>query len=437
MALFIKPGRITISPNDINQYLQKSTDSFGIFLDMDRCFEYQCIIHEKMIGIHETLKKLVGRYFDISSKQDCVEILIDFGVPGQLFGYKNNLNKEIRTAIMNNPDYSENAKLFAQGQEMYSSMRQRLSTLRSYTTDLKESPLWSKNGHRMIVAHPKWKTLNTSRQATSEPNIQAIARDFRDLITEPEGFNLVRCDSSQIEPRITWSYFWRDELIMNLINAYNDAYMGIMEYCLFTPEEEAKYRDNFSLYQKKEISPEIKEKRQTIKRFTLAASYGSTNLDTINPELSSAYNTKILKHPKRLEMEAKVKAQVERGDTTFFGAFGTPVIPEPTSKYTPGTTGWTNHVIRCGMNNPIQTTASELMLFSVNAARQILSKTENSHIAFYKHDEGCFYISDKDKENGVIEQLSEITAYNVEGWIPIPCDTEYGVLKADIPTDLD
>ena len=69
------------------------------------------------------------------------------------------------------------------------------------------------------------------------------------------------------------------------------------------------------------------------------------------------------------------------------------------------------------------------MMISVNEAVKILSKAEDSHIAFYKHDEGCFYVSDADKANGILDELSDITAYNVQGWIPIPADPEYGRLE--------
>lgn len=435
MAINIQPGKCPIRVDDINQYLQRSTDSFGVFFDLDRIYELEYILYEKIVDLTHTMWKISGKKFDVSHKDECVQCLIDMGVPGQLFGYNNALNKEVIESIQNGPTYSESAKYFAKAYGMYSSIKNRYSTMRSYA-QLTPTDRVSRTGHRLVVAHPKWKTLNTSRQATSEPNVQAVARDFKDIITEPEGYNLVRCDSNQIEPRISWSYFWRDELIMNLITCYNDAYMGIMEYCLLSPQEEAALRQDFSHYQKKEIDASLKEKRQKIKRFTLAASYGSANLDSMDPELGGAYTRKIINHPKRKEMEARVKEQVVRGDSVFYGAFGTPVMPEATGRYQPGTTAWQGHVVRCGINNPIQTTASELMLFSVNEARKILANTEDSHIAFYKHDEGCFYVSDKDKANGVLEQLAEITAYNVTGWIPIPCETEYGTLHSDIPTAL-
>ena len=97
-------------------------------------------------------------------------------------------------------------------------------------------------------------------------------------------------------------------------------------------------------------------------------------------------------------------------------------------------------MVRCGINNPIQTTASDLMVCSVNRASQVLSKYEKSHIAFYKHDEGAFYIHDSEKE--AIEELKDVTAYNVtengRKWIPIHAELEEGQLRSEeVPSVLD
>lgn len=106
-----------------------------------------------------------------------------------------------------------------------------------------------------------------------------------------------------------------------------------------------------------------------------------------------------------------MKIAVKRGVSSFQSVFGTVITPEQTQAYRPGTPSWIPHVERCGINNPIQATASDLMIYSVLAASNILSRAKKSHIAYYKHDEGAFYIHDSEKE--LIDELKDITAYNV------------------------
>jgi hypothetical protein len=277
--------------------------------------------------------------------------------------------------------------------------------------------------------------LNTSRIAAENPGIQGIPRTMGDIVCEPKGYTLIRCDSGQIEPRINFSYFIRDELIMDLINFYDDAYFGLLIYCLMTPEEEEACRVNFEAnFKEVEITDEVKDKRQMLKKLTNAGSYGSSNLSGIDPALSSSYEKKIINHPARLALEARVREAVNHGEETFYGFFGTPVTPDATEKYSKGDKGWTEHVIRCGINNPVQTTASELMMFSVNKAREILSRAKDSHICFYKHDEACFYVSDEDMANGIGDELQEITAYNVKGWLPIHSDPLVGIKPSGYPS---
>lgn len=199
-------------------------------------------------------------------------------------------------------------------------------------------------------------------------------------------------------------------------------------------EEERACREDFERnFKHVEVDQKVKDERQDIKTLSLAGSYGSANLDKINPVLAAAYDKKIVHHPARIAWENRVKEEVSRGVSTFYGAFGTPVTPDSTERYTKGDSGWNNHLVRCGINNPIQTTASELMLCSLNKARDVLSHAKDSHICFYKHDEACFYVSDADVADGILDELSDITAYNVKGWIPIEAEPEIGIKKGPLP----
>lgn len=436
MAIEITERRLPITADRVRMFLQEETDSFGVFLDLDRCNEYRYILNEKIIETYQLAKILCGKLVPLKDKYEVIDQFIAFGVPAQTFG-NNQLNKEIINNIIANPTSSKNAVVLANVYQTYKTYVVRMSSLNSYVTKLAEDESrFSDKGHRMLVAHPKWKTLNTTRQATSEPNLQAIAKDVADIIVPPAGYHLVRCDSNQIEPRITWSYFMRDELIVNLITMYDDAYFGLLAYCLMSNEEERMYREDFSKYPKMEVTDEMKEKRKQLKVLALAGAYGSTNLDKVDKELASKFEKKITRHPKRLEWQAKVESQVDQGIEVFHGYFGTIVTPDATDKYYRGGSGWRNHVVRCGINNPVQTTASELMNFSVAKAMEILSRARDTHVAFYKHDEACFYVSDYDKENGILDELADVTAYNVEGWIPIPCETVYGTLPGKVATNI-
>ncbi len=80
-----------------------------------------------------------------------------------------------------------------------------------------------------------------------------------DIITEPKGYTLIRCDSGQIEPRINFSYFVRDELIMNLITHYNDAYFGLMHYATAREEDIRRWRDDWSTFVPITITDEVKD----------------------------------------------------------------------------------------------------------------------------------------------------------------------------------
>ena len=428
---------LPITADAARDYIQQHTDNFGVFIDLDRVNEYIFIFYVKGQKVLKAISHLTG--MPITGKQSMLDFLASAQVPYGL--YNGSLSEEARTAIKR-ADLPQEVKACIVLWEQYTSLSYLVSILQKYA----EQPALDfpgKRGERIACVHPNWKVLNTGRIQTNTPNVQGIPRECKDIIVEPPGYSLQRCDSSQIEPRLNFSWFIHDELVCNLIMAYGDAYYGILAYALMSAEEDRKFRQDFSTYTVKEENETIKSSRQAIKRLTNAGSYGGgiAKLYEVVADIpggfkiADAYEARILNHPRRAQKVQEVKEQVRMGNTIFHGAFGTPVIPDVTSKYQPGTAGWAGHVERCGINNPIQTTAAELMLFSVAHARECLTGT-TSHIAFYKHDEACFYISDRDMANGLGEQLSGITAYQVDGWLPIPADDEYGIITTDTPTML-
>lgn len=441
MAITINEFKLPITADEARSYLQRQTDDFGVFFDVDRCYEIVGILQLDMRRIQREFNEIVHRYVSLENKDAVVDSLIDMGVDPYVFNSKGRKKTSGRTfdaftrqAILLTPGYGEDIRTAVELYSKYTSHKRNKGNILNFAL-LPNSVQLSKYNHRMSIGHPTWRVLSTSRIAASDPGVQGIPRATADIITEPKGYTLVRCDSGQIEPRINFSAFLRDELIMNLITEYNDAYFGLLHYALMTPEEDKACRENFQAnFHKIEITDAMKENRQSLKRLTNAGSYGSSHLDDIDPVLSKAYEDRILKHPARLALERKVTEDVEHGVETFYGFFGTPVTPDATERYQKDMGSWKEHVIRCGINNPVQTTASELMMFSINEAKSILAKAKDTHICLYKHDEAMFYVSDEDMANGVGDILSSITAYNVKGWIPIDSECLIGVKKGDFPS---
>lgn len=443
MAIEINEFRTPITPMEAKEYIKYHTDNFGVFLDLDRIYEVIAIRQleaRNYTCLAISLTKDVR--LSLRNKSAVIRQLMEYGVPQRAFespgGKKGDLalNDPIEQSILNNVATTKEAKAFLEIYRNWKNAFNMTNKLVKMTAYAECSGL-SYNRRRMVIVHPNWDILSTSRIQASEPNVQQIDRNLPDLVTSPEEYVLWRSDSAQIEPCINFSTFLRDELIFNLIIAYQDAYFGLWRYCTMTPDEEQLLRDNFQQhYRHIEVTDHIRDQRQNIKRLTNAGSYGSSNLGNINPELSLAYDRRIVKHPARLSLEAKVTQDVKRGVDTFYGLFGTPVKPEETQKYKKGDPGWFEHVVRCGINNPVQTTASELMMFSVDRAKHILAKYPKSHICYYKHDEACFYLHRGDVEAGIMDELDGITAYNVPGWIPIRSAAEIGVKKPVYPTYL-
>jgi hypothetical protein len=438
MAITINEFKLPITAQEACEALQKQTDSFGIFFDVERCYELIGILLLENREIRRQVNELACAHVNLDDKANVISNLKRMGVNPTEFrphgAREDKLDSNIRQSILNNLNYSNDVHEFIQHLSTYRSNKRNKGSLLTFAL-LPTSAQMSKYNRRMSVAHPIWSILSTSRLAASDPGIQGIPRTMGDIVTEPKGYTLKRCDSGQIEPRINFSTYLRDELIMNLIMYYKDAYYGLLHFCQMTIEEEEACRKDFKAFFKPiEITDHIVEMRQNIKRLTNAGSYGSSNLNDINPALAKVYEMKIVKHPARLALERKVTQDVERGVDTFYSMFGTPVTPDSTEKYEKGSESWNNHLIRCGINNPVQTTASDLMMFSLHESLQILREAKDTHICFYKHDEACFYVSDEDMANGIGDKLDEVTAYNVKGWIPIDSESISGPKKGDYPS---
>lgn len=425
-------------PNTIQgtcSIIQRHTDEFGVFFDYDRICEYIFYFSTEYMKELKVLREICGiPYYKSTDRETTIKILTErFNVPKSMLTNKEGkltTDQKVLEQVRNWFDgYSTGICEFLDSYARASKLHTALSSYSSYK-DLPMCRTTDRDGHRMVVAHPQWNILRTSRISASNPGVQTIDRTRGDIITAPKGWQLVRSDSGQIEPRIMWSYFFKDDLMKNLIIAYNDAYFAYFDYVTMSPERENALRADFTKnFTKNEITPAMKEGRQQMKRISLAAGYGSSLPENggFDQKLGALYINRIVNHPKRRELEEKVRAEVYRGVGTFHGAFGSPVTPESTDKYQKGGSGWTEHVIRCGINNPIQTTASELMIWAVNTAEYILrNKCHNSHICYYKHDEGCFYLNEDAGDMAYAEELADCQSYIIPDWIPIYSEMEVG-----------
>jgi DNA polymerase I-like protein with 3'-5' exonuclease and polymerase domains len=422
----INEFKLPITPEQGRNILQKHTDTFGCFFDLDKILEYESMY---ALHVHKSSKEwraLAGDpYLQITKRYDVLRVIVErFGVPEYKLNFegKVSLKEEVVNSLLGDPEIIGDAHKFI---EMYADLSDA-RYMQSYLQQYKNLPVCkgeSFDKHRMVIAHPEWRLLSTSRISASKPSLQNVNRDISDIYTAPQGYQIIFSDSEQIEPRITYSHFIRDDLITALIAAYDDAYFGLLHYILLSPSEEDSLRENNANIKTNEITPEMEAARKTLKVLSLAGNYGSSNLAAVDVKLGPIYEQKIVNHPARLKNESDIRKAVRGGADTFYGVFGTPIRPDATDKYDRGGRGWYEHLVRCGINNPVQTTASELMLFSLYNSSKLLGL--DGFINYYKHDEGSFYVVD-DKVDELAPKLRDCLSYKVKDWIPIGSDLKIG-----------
>lgn len=437
--MIIIADKPTVSAEVANAILRKHTARGGVFIDLDRACDYKTYYHYELQKEAAKFGKLLGRNAYVVLPQTVKE---DFAVffPHEIQFLRKNLNdpysdltteaKELDKRIQQGM-FSKDAITYLKNYTALSRLKKGIGSCNSF---LKAPILKAQSfeGHRMVLVRPIWTILNTGRQASKEPSVQNIAKNTADLITYPEHYKLLRYDSGQIEPRITWSHFLEDKLMKDLITGYDDAYFGQLQFILMSDEEMAAIRRGDRQLVLMEITQDIKDLRTDLKKLSLIGTYDG-GLDQFDPKLANGYIKRIRNHPKRLEWMERVKAQVKSGQNIFYSAFGTPIIPKENSKYSPGTKAWEGHVERCGINNPIQATAADLMNQSVYEQDKILREESSgkSWIGYYKHDEGCTYLHEDDYD--LEEKITGTTAYQVRDWIPIHNEVEVGMLSGKIP----
>lgn len=412
--------------------LEKHSSAMGIYIDLERVIDYDLYSRKKIISMTPILREWL-RLPEVEPTQVVAiknRVIALFDVdPNMLTNNKGTfaLDKEVRARVMEqshefDPIFVEFIKFYDELAEMTTIQRQVKTYLEAPAASLRTN-----DNHRACIVRPKWAKASTGRLQSSEPNFQGMTRYMKDIIAAPEGYELVQADSGQIEPRIMYSEFIKDELLKKLIEVYDDAYFGQLHYITLTDEEELYFRENLDKVEKKEWD---KSQRDVLKKLGLAGNYGGGNLERFDRTLAPLYVHKIVNHPLRKEWEKDVRDMVyNQGADRFYSSFGTEVKPEAKEGMYGDLSSWKNHLVRCGINNPLQTTAADLMAESVYEADRILTNetTKYGGIAAYIHDAGYFYLHQDDIH--LADKLIDCLAYDVRDWIPIRSEGEIGKIK--------
>lgn len=424
--------KLPINAMQASNILQHYSNNVGLYVDIERVNDYIVyFMRQRETYLKKFMKSLNLITFTLGNREATLDIFtraLEIPAKKLLEDNKVSFGSKVLDRLM------EDSSIPAERREIIGLLRKSLmgkwyvSYLQQYLA-CELYPTESEEGHRLGVLHPTWSILNTNRLAAANPSLQNLPKDIPDIKNCPKGLISIAVDSGQIEPRITYSHFIPDPLIKKYIIMNNDAYLGMLNYILLTAEDEKALRASGANPQKAEVTEELLNKRKILKKIQLVGNYGG-DLTPYPPELANGFMSKIVNHPMRLALEAKVKDAVLRGQTTFYTAFGTPITPGNTTNYKEGESGWLQHLVRCGINNPIQGTASDLMVASVYEADRLIREEckGKTSIAYYKHDEGCFYV-DADKDEHLIPKFKEMTSYQVRDWIPIYAEAEVGVMS--------
>lgn len=430
--LQITRGEDYVSPIDSCNILNRHTQfGTGIYINLDKVLYYQSDAVKQLRPLYVEFSKMAGSFSaNPNSSKDRIEILTNrFNVPIKFLQKHNSvsIDKNIMADLLVNPEVSEDAKEFLRVLQQISKLSHRYSSLKSYA-DLPLLDCVDHDGNRVVKATPLWCVLATARIACREPSFQNIDKTLIDIITWLDGQIFIEADSSQIEPRITYSYFIKDYVIKGLILAYGDAYFGILHYVTAPREELLAYYTDPTKIKAKEITEEMKKQRKDLKVLTLSTNYGGEEYAN-KFDIGPAFIARIKNHKLRLKLQAEAEKRVAEGYESCFAAFGTEIRPEENDKYQKGKRGWNEHLVRCFINNPVQATAAELMNISVKNADRLIMSCKNksifTSIVGYVHDCGKFYISEDNAE--LVTPLKNCMAYQVREkdgteWIPISCD---------------
>lgn len=411
----------------------------GIPMDYDRLLEYHAYFTLRSNRLKRRLMDYIGlQHMNVNDfkESDFLAFLLKSGVKtGFLLtpGGNYSMNKESLESVIATGLYSAEIvtliKIFI---EAFGGAR-KVSMFAKIIDSHPVCGIETFDNHRMILVRPVWVPQNTGRLGAQAPAVMNISKELLDVFTVPKGWIFFENDSGQIEPRLAQSTIIKDPILKACTMAYNDAYYGYLHYCTILTD--AERRDPNIKIVPLEITEEMTNKRKKFKTFGNATLYGSTENNLNDPD-KAAFIRYIGGHPNRVALQSSLESKIERGQRIFTSMFGTPIDitkgPSDANYPDKSSQAYFNHLVKCAINNPMQGTAADLMRYSLAKANNLLNrKAPNSVILMYVHDSGKFAIHENDYD-AVIDDLREITSYQVEGWVPIYCDPEEGIHKSDV-----
>ena len=399
-----------------------------MFVDLEVLSDVSYYIQNNMRAYQSDYDSLFGNT-KITDDVSLIKRLLNLGIPKSLL---TNQRTETLTkaapylnAALESPSLDNDQKDVIRLLKFMTRKNSELSNLKQYLR-LPIANEVSYEGHSMAIARPTYGLLSTQRFGASDPSLQNLVREYQAIITVPKGMVPVISDSSQVEPMIIYNWKINDQAIVNLIKLYDDAYYALYHYCMYGDE-----------LVKKDIPV---EERKAIKLLSNQANYGSESMG--GSKIATMFNKKVTNHPLRLKWEADVTKSVDMGVPIFENYFGIPVYPEKNkTKYTSlkysknprEIEAYRKHLIRCGINNPIQSTAAFLMNQSVCRGYDLIEAPGIGTLGYYKHDES-FWGIDEDMVDIYAPMVRDLMSYEVDDWAKINSDLVIGrkELKIDV-----
>ena len=110
MAIIINEMKLPLTPKQARDYIQENTDHFGVFFDVERCFELCGILHLQNKRIVKQLRSLSGNAgLAVGDKDKVISALCEMGVAKSEF-FRNSdtaaLNADVYASILSNKNYS-------------------------------------------------------------------------------------------------------------------------------------------------------------------------------------------------------------------------------------------------------------------------------------------------------------------------------------------
>ena len=240
--------------------------------------------------------------------------------------------------------------------------------------------------------------------------ISQISREYLETVSVEDGYFLAWGDFEQSDFRIAYNLFLRSHENDLIMNKYEDKYEALARIVSNTMGQ------TFDL-------DKFKQERDLYKRLTLATMYGTRN-SVIAEEQGFIKNFSAF-----LEKCPKYKTYYERLEQRY--QLGLPLVVTSyfgNEQSIPIVTYDKSATVNDGLNSPIQTGTSEIMILTVNAILDTfyeMGYTEDDISIYYtRHDEVIFKVKEElVKDAWVFKQFNKIF---IDDWTPSSLTFKYG-----------